>query len=536
MHPDCKKKIPRVLFLILLFFISFYYFYYGTDFFNIKNYHYDEGIVAYGATRIMDGEIPYRDFWTLYSPGVFYALAGVFKIFGISLNVFRIFSITVLSSTVCCIYWIIKRTCSGIFGIFAFLLSIFWLKSYLVYNRPGQLAILSYIVCSISLFNFLNTESIGWLVTTGILSGLVCIFRQDFGVYVFCSLVSTIFLKYFTDTKKEKLGGQKIFKDGLYFTYGLLAVILPVFTFFIFSSPANEFVYDLLIFPVSIYPRVRVLPMPKISVENLIFYIPVIVFLLSGLKILSSFHKAASRDNIFWLSLFFLISGLGFMFYTSIRIDFSHLLPTMIPAIILFILFLYDFIKKNLSRNYYIFETSVCVFTFLILFCLLKPSFKAYGKTQDFLFLREPEYRKKKIDIARASGFYNNSEAAQSAFLAIKYIQKKVDKSEKIFVGNLRHDKVVFSDVLFYFLSNRKSATKYYELHPGLTNTKKIQEAIINDLNKKDVRYVVLWSGSEDAEEPNESSKSSGITELDDFIHKNYKFETKFGYYTIMSR
>ena len=50
---------------------------------------YDEGIIVYGATRVMHGEIPYRDFWTQYSPGQLYALAGLFRLFGVQIAVER---------------------------------------------------------------------------------------------------------------------------------------------------------------------------------------------------------------------------------------------------------------------------------------------------------------------------------------------------------------------------------------------------------------------------------------------------------------
>ena len=43
---------------------------------------YDEGLVLVGADRVLRGDIPYRDFWTLYGPGSFYLLAGLFRLFG----------------------------------------------------------------------------------------------------------------------------------------------------------------------------------------------------------------------------------------------------------------------------------------------------------------------------------------------------------------------------------------------------------------------------------------------------------------------
>ena len=49
---------------------------------------YDEFLSLYGADRVLHGEIPYRDFWTMYGPAQFYVLAGFFKIFGIEHNIF----------------------------------------------------------------------------------------------------------------------------------------------------------------------------------------------------------------------------------------------------------------------------------------------------------------------------------------------------------------------------------------------------------------------------------------------------------------
>src|SRR5262245_48132784 len=48
-----------------------------------------EGIPAVGAQRILHGELPYRDFWTMYAPGSFYLLAALFKLFGSHLTVAR---------------------------------------------------------------------------------------------------------------------------------------------------------------------------------------------------------------------------------------------------------------------------------------------------------------------------------------------------------------------------------------------------------------------------------------------------------------
>ena len=49
----------------------------------------DEGALFMGASRIVDGQVPYRDFHHFYGPGRFYLLAGLFELFDRSVLVMR---------------------------------------------------------------------------------------------------------------------------------------------------------------------------------------------------------------------------------------------------------------------------------------------------------------------------------------------------------------------------------------------------------------------------------------------------------------
>lgn len=56
---------------------------------SVVNMDPDEGIVLRGAQRILDGQLPCRDFFTFYTPASFYLTAALFKIFGNSITVAR---------------------------------------------------------------------------------------------------------------------------------------------------------------------------------------------------------------------------------------------------------------------------------------------------------------------------------------------------------------------------------------------------------------------------------------------------------------
>ena len=53
---------------------------------------FDEGILTYGAQQVLQGAVPYRDFGASYGPAEFYVLAFLFKVFGPSLLIERLWS------------------------------------------------------------------------------------------------------------------------------------------------------------------------------------------------------------------------------------------------------------------------------------------------------------------------------------------------------------------------------------------------------------------------------------------------------------
>ena len=83
----------------------------------------DEGIVLRGAERILSGQIPYRDFFTFYTPGSFYLVAALFRIFG---DTFAVARISLAAAGALCsviTYLLAKRVCSRGISVFAAVLA-----------------------------------------------------------------------------------------------------------------------------------------------------------------------------------------------------------------------------------------------------------------------------------------------------------------------------------------------------------------------------------------------------------------------------
>jgi hypothetical protein len=123
----------------------------------------------------------------------------------------------------------------------------------------------------------------------------------------------------------------------------------------------------------------------------------------------------------------------------------------------------------------------------------------------------------------------------ERAFMeTVAYVQTRVPEGEKIFVGTTRHDRIYTNDVMLYFLANRHAGTTYHELSPGQATTESVQRTIIAELEANHVRCVVLRQ--EHTLEPNQSSVSSGVRVLDDYIRAHFTASRVFGDYTVCER
>jgi hypothetical protein len=119
---------------------------------------------------------------------------------------------------------------------------------------------------------------------------------------------------------------------------------------------------------------------------------------------------------------------------------------------------------------------------------------------------------------------------------AIALVQRLTPPGAPIFVGNDRHDRLFINDVLFYALAGRPPATAYHELHPGVATTAPVQRAIVADLERHDVQTVVIRTERHPLEHANESSRSSGVTLLDEHLASSFAPVGRFGDYEVRRR
>ncbi len=494
--------------------------------------YYDEGVIAYGAQRLLQGDVPYRDFWVLYPPGQFLAIAALFKLFGSSLIVERAWDSALRAAIASLGYLITARLTPRRYALLTWAMSLLWLQAIRFYGYPLIPALLLTLVSIAFFIGFLQNRAIVRnLFMAGLFIGVLVAFRHDIASYVFLVEGLAIFAALLIDYRAARSGARpwrSLLTAGAALCAGIAVAVLPLLVYLLASVPMTDLLEQLIVFPATVYPLVRSLPYPSIfrgSLEAAFPYyfhfvvLAVTVFFVAGAKHSARLHKYSHVRRV----VFFLALLIGLLFLKSlVRPGLEHLIHVFVLT------FLLGAVVWAALPGSSLFQLVGLVLA--IAFCAMAiyplDAVRTEFKRQQKL-LADPTNPLRSGVLPRAGGLLVRADQAA----AIDYVRAHVPPGEKIFVGNGRHDKVLLNDVLFYFLSERDSATRYHELHPRQATTASVQQTIIDDLEDQHVRVVVLYVGADFVREPNESAISSHVTLLDDFLKKNYQVVGQVGNY-----
>ncbi|HKV39063.1 MAG TPA: glycosyltransferase family 39 protein [Blastocatellia bacterium] len=157
---------------------------------------YSIGYNLYGAERILYGEIPYRDFHTLYPPATVYLNALLFKVFGVYLYtaLFGVFVFKVLTALV--IYLCGRTVMPRIWALTASASTLVWLRP----NGPFKPVPMHYgglfLAAGLLLFlKYLSSTRGHYLVLAGASLGLLALFKHNIGAYAVSGYSLLLFIE-----------------------------------------------------------------------------------------------------------------------------------------------------------------------------------------------------------------------------------------------------------------------------------------------------------------------------------------------------
>jgi hypothetical protein len=492
------------------------------------------GVSTIGAERVLRGEIPYRDFWTMYAPGHFYLLALFFQAFGTHVLVE-----TVATSVVCaaagllCYRLVFNLTGRRLAGIAC--MGIFLVAT----HNAGYFKFLgSYPTAIFSILAALNlmalhykTGNPGPLMAAGAATGAAVVFKHDVGGYTAIAIAAGLLVHHFITSPVHR--ALPLLSRLTCYGVGFAVVALPVYGFFAVVA-GKDLWQDLVIFPLTDFRFARPEHYPglfEFSIRG-----------ASSLKVLSQFFTYVTFALPFLLFLCGLIAtGLALIrrrpIYAALGVTFSvayllhysaahvqintHIISMSVYAAFLGVIF-FDLVEREfgLRRPALAKGIIMVLASSWVLSLGAEPADKA---------LAEWKRPTTELRFAKVSGLKVAPALASNYSELRAFVDKHLPADGKLFVGLHRHDVVIVgANAPDYFVLDRPIATRYHEIHPAVVDTAEIQREIIRDLQDEKVSFLILKRIRPDdrlelvKREFLKNLPQIGATDLDTYIQNNY--------------
>lgn len=500
----------------VFFFLTFLWFAAGSNY-NINIY--DEGIGIVGSSRVINGELPYSDFWTMYSPGWYYFQAAFMLIFGDNMQVIRLLNVVINTLCVIVVYLImVSQSKKPYFVSISAVMLISLTQSY------GMALPFAILLLLIAYYFLVNSKDTRYYIFSGITTGLLFTIRHDFAVYFIIAATAYIFLSKRYIEHKGSTAPILVFLSSFSVVAGLFVLSLYA------SNTFNEYIQQAYIFPFNHFAETRSLPFPNpfsyLFSQNLnlfskffgfwnslIFYtVPILV----ATCIFVLYRKGIDLTKDGDLVLSAMLCSVMLSIQGLTRSDFVHILPATIFSLLL----LPVIIDKFKINNKYLLLG-------LMLLIVLPPTIKKAQLVSKAYFSSDSvQLNSDKAKWIKLPAEFGNSYNELLEFLYFNC------KDDYIYSGSLRHNQIIINDVMLYYLSGKKPAVAYHELHPRQASEETEQKEII--LSLKNINWVVLYSPNYN--DKNENLTDSNVFLLDDFLRENYTLRRTFADYYVFER
>jgi 4-amino-4-deoxy-L-arabinose transferase-like glycosyltransferase len=248
--PELHRRERYIVFS--LFLLSFLYLCLFRHFTAMEP---DEGILLQGAQRILAGQVLYRDFFSFYTPGSYYARALLFKIFGSSLPVARTalaLAGAILSSIT---YLLARRVCSRSIALTLAALATLTTLPYrflVLHNWDSTLWACLALYGAVRL---LEMPSRKWAFALGLFTSLTVLFEQSKGAGLCLGLGMGFLAIWFLQGRRSLLNRFEF----LAFVIGFAGPIAITFAYFASQHAASVMLADWL-WPLQHYSRANRVP------------------------------------------------------------------------------------------------------------------------------------------------------------------------------------------------------------------------------------------------------------------------------------
>lgn len=507
---------------------------YNLPSFNVGINIADEGFLANGVLRSLNGEVPFRDFIS-YMPGSYLVFVPFFALFGANLLIIRIAWIIVRILSAILIFRITDSITSRTFAFLAALL-------FIIVPGPSHksLVLLLGLVNIFVIVHYLKTRSLKSLLFSASVAALTFAFRQDITIYAIFTTLASILLLCLNDYVRSEdktnryISLRNYLKSGVIYLAGIMVFIAPfilyavmdvglrqklLYWFYATTSVTIPLPYPKLIYLSStdLFSNIR------LSFEGLLFYLP---FIISGTLLIWIIQKVFRREsigvthiNVFAICIFALMT----LNQVRLRADFPHLTQAMAPFYILYAYELggiYRYMGRLFTQRSWAKAVSL-VLVFLLPALYLADMVLYHGRDVGSIgIIREKE----RLLSVNNAPVYLIKEESLIIDQVVTHIKTNTQPNDYIFV--------VPYQPMFYFLTDRRNPTYFDMILPGTLKDYAMEIELIENLKRTRPKYIIYLDLVLDNQEDRRFSNYA--RRLNKFIKANYYVEKKIGPYEVM--
>jgi hypothetical protein len=166
---------------------------------------HDEGILGQAAERVLNGELPHRDFNEPYTGGLAFLDAAAFRLFGVNLMVLRYVLLVFFILWVPAVFAIFRELCPARIAAAAALFCVAWSVPNYPAAMPSWFCLFFATFAVMALLFYLRTNRSYWLFLSGLFGGCSFLVKTP-GLFLVAGVL--LFLVYREQTLSREFGGQ----------------------------------------------------------------------------------------------------------------------------------------------------------------------------------------------------------------------------------------------------------------------------------------------------------------------------------------
>lgn len=172
----------------------------------------DDGTLAQSAARVLQGQLPHRDFVDIYTGGLAFLDAAAFRLFGVNLFSLRLMSLLFFLPCLAAVNYICLRFTSPLVAGGLTLLAAVWSLPNYPSGMPSWYNLYFAIYGAAALLRYVETGGRRWVFTAGVCGGLSLLVKAIGAYYIAAALLFFVFV----EQEKSGAGGGEASRWGWY--------------------------------------------------------------------------------------------------------------------------------------------------------------------------------------------------------------------------------------------------------------------------------------------------------------------------------